>query len=423
MADEEPILSDDGETGGARKILSYLEELGIDNVGVVASRWYGLIQLGAIRFQHYKDGVLQAAVKAGLVTSNRPKVHINVPTSNTFDPLAKEWSASSHPIKLPGKPVKPADPPSASGMQPSNREVWIIGDSIVRRINKNYVAPQKTSQLTCFNLEYATQCMLESKFYRRHIIISLGFNDLKSENADAVIDNIDSLVQICKQKHAGVIIYLCTVPLNPQSQNASHTNKLNDHIKLLCRGDSRIHLIQLSAALRDVSLMSDGIHPNAAGIRVIERLFSSALPRKFTPQSKVELDKPQRHQNQARPRPSPISPSTAVQSPKSSSTVPQQCNPTSQPNPTMMAPPSSQWVQQSCDQYGTPFYGPGYPTAPPSATSSPNPHLDPSAPRAHYGYPVNPFINNFTNGIFPQVPVPQNPYHTFNHYWPLMAQA
>ena len=118
-------------------------------------------------------------------------------------------------------------------------------------------------------------------------MLSLGFNNLKSDGVDQVIDRLDTLIQITKEKHPAVNIYLCTVPQNPRMNNRPETDKLNDHIRVLCHGDSRIHVINLAAGISEQSLLIDQIHPNTEGLRVVEKLFRAALPHKLTAQNRV----------------------------------------------------------------------------------------------------------------------------------------
>ncbi|CAG9770739.1 unnamed protein product [Ceutorhynchus assimilis] len=58
---------DDGEAHAGGKLLYSLDVLGVRNVVVVVSRWYGGIQLGQDRFRHYNNAARQALAEAGII--------------------------------------------------------------------------------------------------------------------------------------------------------------------------------------------------------------------------------------------------------------------------------------------------------------------------------------------------------------------
>ncbi|PSN34372.1 Protein IMPACT [Blattella germanica] len=65
---------DDGETQAGGRLLHLLQILGVQNVMVVVSRWYGGVHLGPDRFRHINNAARQVLEIAGLVsTSNQQK--------------------------------------------------------------------------------------------------------------------------------------------------------------------------------------------------------------------------------------------------------------------------------------------------------------------------------------------------------------
>eukprot|EP00055_Hartaetosiga_balthica_P003687 m.8641 g.8641 ORF g.8641 m.8641 type:complete len:309 (-) comp3202_c0_seq2:83-1009(-) len=56
---------DDGEHGASSRMLHLLNVLGVENVAVVVSRWYGGIQLGPDRFKHINNCTRDALVNFG----------------------------------------------------------------------------------------------------------------------------------------------------------------------------------------------------------------------------------------------------------------------------------------------------------------------------------------------------------------------
>ena len=48
----EEVSDDDGESGAGRRLLTLLQRMGVEDVVVVATRWYGGVHLGPARFRH-----------------------------------------------------------------------------------------------------------------------------------------------------------------------------------------------------------------------------------------------------------------------------------------------------------------------------------------------------------------------------------
>ena len=59
---------DDGETAAGGRLAHLLEILGVQNVVVVVSRWYGGIQLGPDRFKHINNVARKQLEMAGFLT-------------------------------------------------------------------------------------------------------------------------------------------------------------------------------------------------------------------------------------------------------------------------------------------------------------------------------------------------------------------
>lgn len=58
---------DDGEAQAGGRLLHLLQILGLENVMVIVSRWYGGIHLGPDRFRHINNAARNVLEKAGLI--------------------------------------------------------------------------------------------------------------------------------------------------------------------------------------------------------------------------------------------------------------------------------------------------------------------------------------------------------------------
>ena len=64
---------DDGESGAGARLLHLLDILGVKNVCVVVSRWYGGVHLGPDRFRHINNAARQ--LLAQVHTATRTATH------------------------------------------------------------------------------------------------------------------------------------------------------------------------------------------------------------------------------------------------------------------------------------------------------------------------------------------------------------
>jgi putative IMPACT (imprinted ancient) family translation regulator len=69
---------DNGEPPGGERILALLEMVGVANVLVVVTRWYGGTQLGSDRFKHISSAAQRALEKGGFFEKKRGKKDKNL---------------------------------------------------------------------------------------------------------------------------------------------------------------------------------------------------------------------------------------------------------------------------------------------------------------------------------------------------------
>uniref|UniRef100_A0A1I7ZMQ1 RWD domain-containing protein n=1 Tax=Steinernema glaseri TaxID=37863 RepID=A0A1I7ZMQ1_9BILA len=66
---------DDGETGAASRVLNMMSTMGVENLMVVVSRWYGGVHLGPDRFRHINNIARAVIVENGFVDVGRSKAN------------------------------------------------------------------------------------------------------------------------------------------------------------------------------------------------------------------------------------------------------------------------------------------------------------------------------------------------------------
>ena len=187
---ETPIKLDDGEKGAAEFL--YNEVVLAHNlvdITFVATRWYdnviGHIRLGRDRFTHLKNVAMEALQQD----------HSNF--VNVFQRVKHQNKVAS--------PSHARTQPNAYINKSYSRDIWLIGESTINTIDKRNIGKNSNncSKSNTGTIQDANDLVKQSKFERKHVVLSVGTNDLKQNNVETCIDNLETLIENVKEKRKG----------------------------------------------------------------------------------------------------------------------------------------------------------------------------------------------------------------------------
>ena len=151
-----------------------------------------------------------------------------------------------------------------------NRNTWIICDSTLNNVDKRKIGSNNVaSKSKASTIDESIELIETSRFSRKHIVFSVGTNDIKEGSAEDVIDRIETLIECTKAKHKGVHIHVCSIlPVEKES-----ATKVNKHIQLsICKGDRFIHYIDTAKVCSHYI-----IHPDKFSSRKIEEAINVSI--------------------------------------------------------------------------------------------------------------------------------------------------